>query len=54
MARKANVDRKAEAVATKIKEIAPHADMLVRMLDETKLDMLLLALGIGRVDLNDS
>ncbi|MCC0018416.1 hypothetical protein [Mesorhizobium denitrificans] len=41
--------RKAEAVAAKIKEVAPHADMIIGMLDETKLDMILLAFGVGSV-----
>ena len=41
--------QKAEAVAAKIKEVALHADMIISMLDETKLDMLLLAFGVGSV-----
>lgn len=41
--------RKAEAVAAKIKEVAPHADMIIGMLDETKLDMILIAFGAGSV-----
>lgn len=44
--------KKAEAVAARIKEIAPHADMIIGMLDETRLDMVLLALGIGSVSVD--
>lgn len=46
--------RKAEAVAAKIKEIAPHADMIIGMLDETKLDMILLAFGVGSVSVESN
>lgn len=46
--------QKAEAVAAKIKELAPHADMIISMLDETKLDMLLLAFGVGSVSVEIS
>jgi len=46
--------RKTEAVAAKIKEVAPHADMIIGMLDETKLDMMLLALGVGSVSVDSN
>lgn len=44
--------KKAEAVAARIKEIAPHADMIIGILDESRLDMVLLALGIGSVSVD--
>ncbi|WP_338811201.1 hypothetical protein V2V90_24020 (plasmid) [Agrobacterium leguminum] len=46
--------RKAEAVAAKIKEVAPHADMIIGMLDETKLDMILIAFGVGSVSVKSN
>lgn len=46
------VTLKQNAVSSRIKEIAPHADMVVGMLDETKLDLLLVALGIGSVEID--
>jgi hypothetical protein len=46
--------RKADAVAAKIKEVAPHADMIISMLDETKLDMILLAFGVGSVSVESN
>ncbi|WP_338811171.1 hypothetical protein V2V90_23830 (plasmid) [Agrobacterium leguminum] len=46
--------RKAEAVAAKIKEVAPHADMIIGMLDETKLDMILIAFGVGSVSVESN
>lgn len=46
--------KKAEAVAARIKEIAPHADMIISMLDETRIDMVLLAFGIGVVSLESA
>lgn len=45
--------RKAEAVAAKIKEVAP-ADMIIGMLDETKLDMILIAFGVGSVSVESN
>lgn len=44
---------KAVAVAARIVEIAPSAELLVGMLDEGKLDMMILALGIGRVEIGE-
>lgn len=45
------IARKRDAVATKIKEIAPHADTMLGMLDETRIDMLVIALRCGDVQL---
>lgn len=40
-----NLDAKRQQAAEKIREIAPHADVLIGMLDETKIDLLLIALA---------
>lgn len=56
MSRKNDHDRrrgKAVAVAARLREIHEHVDVLIPMLDEHKIDMLILALGIGRVNLED-
>ena len=50
---KAHQQTKARAVSARIKEIAPDADMTIGVLDETRLDLLILALGIGAVELED-
>ena len=47
------VERKRAALAAKIKEIAPHADTMLGLLDESRLDMALLGLNIGFVELRD-
>lgn len=47
------IDAKRRAAGAKIREIAPHADMLLSVLDETRLDMLLLALNAGHVELEE-
>ena len=54
MANKTDKDRreaKASAVAVRLAEIHDSRDVLIRMLDEAKLDLLILALGIGSVEL---
>lgn len=40
-------DAKAKAVAARIKEIAPNAEVLAGMWNEQSLDHLILILGIG-------
>jgi hypothetical protein len=45
-------DRKAEAIVKRLEEIHESRELLLGMLDEVKLDMLILALGIGSVELN--
>jgi len=40
------------AVAARFKEIAANADILLGMYDERTLDVLILVLGIGRVELD--
>lgn len=47
--KKADLQQKRLAAARTIEELAPNAHVLVGMLDETKIDMLLLALGKGHV-----
>ena len=50
--RKDDVERlnaKRAAVAEKVKEIAPHADALISILDEHRVDLLLLGFGIGEL-----
>jgi hypothetical protein len=41
----ANLDAKRKQAVAKIQEIAPHAELLIGMLDETKIDMLLISLA---------
>ncbi len=56
MATKADTDRKAnkaKAIERRLLEMSGHLDLLIGMLDEEKLDLLILALGIGSVTLND-
>lgn len=50
---KDRVARKKAAAAAKIAEIAPHADLVLGMLSEDRLDMLLLALGQGKVTVSE-
>jgi hypothetical protein len=45
-------DRKAQAVIDRLAEIHESRELLIGMLDEAKLDLLVLALGIGAVELN--
>ena len=40
---------KAEAIVKRLAEIHDSRELLIGMLDETKLDLLILALGIGAV-----
>lgn len=44
---KARKAEKAAAIQKRLAEIGPSADLLLGMLDETKLDLLILALGLG-------
>lgn len=53
MASKDLKEKKRAMVAARIKEIQNNVDVLTGMWDERTLDMLILALGIGRVELND-
>jgi hypothetical protein len=48
---KARKDRKSEAIVKRLEEIHQSRELLIGMLDEVKLDMLILALGIGSVEL---
>ncbi|WP_164898551.1 hypothetical protein [Mesorhizobium sp. M7A.F.Ca.MR.362.00.0.0] len=41
----ANLEAKRKQAVAKIKEIAPHAEVLIGMLDETKIDLLLISLA---------
>lgn len=57
MANKADTYRrnaKANAVVKRINEIHGNLDMLIAMFDEDRLDLLILALGIGSVELRDT
>jgi hypothetical protein len=44
---------KAEAIVERLGEIHETRELLIGMLDEAKLDLLILALGIGSVSLHD-
>ena len=49
-------DRKAakhQAVIARIREMGDGLDLLIGMLDERTTDTLILAFGLGRVELND-
>lgn len=48
---KARREAKASAVTARLAEIHDSRDVLIRMLDEHKLDLLILAIGIGAVEL---
>lgn len=55
MATKADYYRKAmkaDAVVKRLAEIHESRELLINMLDEAKLDLLILALGIGTVRLD--
>jgi hypothetical protein len=39
------LDAKRERAAAKIKEVAPHIEALISMLDETRVDLILIALS---------
>lgn len=51
--RKAALAHKRERLAAKITEIAPHIDSLIGLLEETKVDIMLIALGVGSVEVRD-
>lgn len=55
-ARIADVKRRSEkeaAILARLAEIHDKRDLLVSMLDEGKLDLLILALGLGAVNLHE-
>jgi hypothetical protein len=52
-AQKDLLETKRRAVVDRIKELAAQDYIVVGMLDERAIDMLALALGVGRVELND-
>lgn len=57
MATKSDRDRKdakAAAIVARLADIHASRDLLIGMLDETKLDLLIIALGIGTVVLADT
>lgn len=45
--------QKAQAVITRLDEIHPSRELMIGMLDEHKLDLIILALGIGAVKLGE-
>lgn len=49
MAKSKQKEAKAAAVVARLEAIHEGRELLIPMLDEDKLDMLILALGIGRV-----
>jgi len=54
MANKATTDRKTakcDAIIERLNDIRGSERLLISMLDETKLDLMILALGIGAVEL---
>lgn len=56
MAARRDVDRKAskiDAICDRLDDIQANRRLLLNMLDETKLDLLILALGIGAVELGE-
>lgn len=56
MANKADTERKTakrDAIIARLADIRGNEDILLGMLDETKLDLMILALGIGVAMLND-
>lgn len=44
MKKSPDIEAKRARAAAKIKEIAPHIDALIAMLDETRVDLILIAL----------
>lgn len=55
MANKQDQERKQQKVQSiekRLIEMRGNEDILLGMLDETRLDMIILALGIGNVELN--
>jgi hypothetical protein len=56
MATKADTKRKLakrDAIIARLAEIRGNEDILLGMLEETKLDLMILALGVGVTVLND-
>jgi hypothetical protein len=56
MATKLDTERKTakrDAIIARLADIRGNEDILLGMLDETKLDLMILALGIGVAMLND-
>lgn len=53
MARKDLKEAKRAAVAARIKELQGNVDVLTGLFDERTLDILILTLGIGDVQLRD-
>lgn len=43
------LEAKRNMAAKKIKEVAPHIDTLISMLDETKVDLLLISLSGAKI-----
>lgn len=57
MANRRDTDRKIDkidAICDRLDDIHANRRLLLNMLDETKLDLLIIALGIGSVELNGS
>ena len=55
MTNRRDTDRKVDkidAICDRLDDIQANRRLLLNMLDETKLDLLILALGIGTVELN--
>ncbi len=51
MAKKDLKEAKRKAVATRLIEMQKNVDLLTGMLDERTLDVLILTLGLGRIEL---
>jgi len=51
---KARKAAKAAAVIARLAEIHDSRELLIHMLDEAKLDLLILALGLGAVELSEA
>ena len=53
---KADIERKTakrDAIITRLNEIRGNEDILLGMLDEAQLDLMILALGLGNVELRE-
>lgn len=50
---KARKAAKADAIVSRLGEIHDSRELLIGLLDETKLDLLILALGVGAVRLSE-
>lgn len=53
MSKYSNLDKKRAAAAAKIEEVAPHILSLIALLDETKVDLILIALAGARVSVDE-